>query len=79
MKVAICQYYQNSTEPIIKTSSFFNKNNVELVIEAAFLEPLWKGNYKKEYKLFFPYGIRPKFWHAISMVVTEPYWEQQHW
>jgi NAD+ kinase len=41
MKVAIYgQYYQNSTEPIIKTSSFFNKNNVELVIEAAFLEPL---------------------------------------
>jgi NAD+ kinase len=39
MKVAIYgQYYQNSTEPIIKkTSSFFLiKNNVELVIEAAF-------------------------------------------
>jgi NAD+ kinase len=38
MKVAIYgQYYQNSTEPIIKDIFiFFNKNNVELVIEAAF-------------------------------------------
>jgi NAD+ kinase len=42
MKVAIYgQYYQNSTEPI-KTSSFFFKNNVELVIEAAFLELLYE-------------------------------------
>ena len=39
MKVAIYgQYYQNSTEPIIKDIFvFFNKNNVEMVIEEAFL------------------------------------------
>jgi NAD+ kinase len=44
MKVAIYgQYYQNSTEPIIKTSSFFfNKNNVELVIEASFFGLLYE-------------------------------------
>jgi NAD+ kinase len=44
MKVAIYgQYYQNSTEPIIKDIFiFFNKNNVELVIEAAFLELLYE-------------------------------------
>jgi NAD+ kinase len=37
MKVAIYGQYQNSTEPIIKDIFiFFNKNNVELVIEAAF-------------------------------------------
>jgi hypothetical protein len=34
------QYYQNSTEPIIKTSSFFLIKQCGLVIEAAFLEPL---------------------------------------
>jgi NAD+ kinase len=43
MKVAIYgQYYQNSTEPIIKDIFIFNKNNVELVIEAAFLELLYE-------------------------------------
>jgi NAD+ kinase len=55
MKVAIYgQYYQNSTEPIIKDIFiFFNKNNVELVIEAAFLELLYeKEIIKKEYKTF---------------------------
>lgn len=42
MKVAIYgQYYQNSTEPIIKDIfAFFNKNQVELVIEQAFLKIL---------------------------------------
>lgn len=55
MKVAIYgQYYQNSTEPIIKDIFiFFNKNNVELVIEAAFLELLYeKEIVKKEYNTF---------------------------
>lgn len=39
MKVAIYgQYYQNSTEPIINDIFlFFNKNNVEMVIESNFL------------------------------------------
>ncbi|WP_016988077.1 NAD kinase [Flavobacterium sp. ACAM 123] len=55
MKVAIYgQYYQNSTEPIIKDIFiFFNKNNVELVIEASFLELLYeKQIIKKEYSTF---------------------------
>jgi NAD+ kinase len=55
MKVAIYgQYYQNSTEPIIKDIFiFFNKNNVELVIEASFLELLYeKEIVKKEYNTF---------------------------
>jgi NAD+ kinase len=55
MKVAIYgQYYQNSTEPIIKDIFiFFNKNNVELVIEAAFLDLLYeKEIVKKEYSTF---------------------------
>jgi NAD+ kinase len=62
MKVAIYgQYYQNSTEPIIKDIFIFF-NNVELVIEAAFLELLYeKEIIKKNIKLFFPHGIRPKF------------------
>ncbi|MFT4757187.1 MAG: NAD+ kinase, partial [Vicingaceae bacterium] len=44
MKVAIYgQYYQNSTEPIIRDIFvFFNQNNVELVIEANFLEMLYE-------------------------------------
>lgn len=39
MKVAIYgQYYQNSTEPIINDIfNFFNKNNVEMIIESNFL------------------------------------------
>jgi NAD+ kinase len=54
MKVAIYgQYYQNSTEPIIKTSSFFLIKQCG-IIEAAFLEPLWKEIIKKEYKTFLP-------------------------
>lgn len=55
MKVAIYgQYYQNSTEPIIKDIFiFFNKNNVELVIEASFLELLYeKKIVQKEYNTF---------------------------
>ena len=43
MKVAIYgQYYLNSTEPIIKDIFiFFNKNNVEMIIEAHFLDMLY--------------------------------------
>lgn len=55
MKIAIYgQYYQNSTEPIIKDIFlFFNANNVEMVIEENFLEMLYeKQLVKKEYKTF---------------------------
>jgi NAD+ kinase len=55
MKVAIYgQYYQNSTEPIIRDIFvFFNQNNVELVIEADFLKMLYeKKLIKKEYNTF---------------------------
>ena len=59
MKVAIYgQYYQNSTEPIIRDIFvFFNQNNVELVIEADFLKMLYeKQLIKKEYKTFKSYN-----------------------
>lgn len=55
MKVAIYgQYYQNSTEPIIKDIFvFFIKNNVEMVIELSFLKMLHeKKIVQKEYKTF---------------------------
>ena len=56
MKVAIYgQYYQNSTEPIIKDIFvFFHKNKVEIVIESNFLDILNEKNIieKKEYKTF---------------------------
>jgi NAD+ kinase len=55
MKVAIYgQYYQNSTEPIIRDIFvFFNDNQVEMVIEEAFLRQLYeKQIVKKEYKTF---------------------------
>ncbi|WPO80775.1 NAD kinase [Flavobacterium sp. KACC 22761] len=55
MKIAIYgQYYQNSTEPIIKDIFlFFTTNNVEIVIEENFLEMLYeKQLVKKEYKTF---------------------------
>jgi len=58
MKVAIYgQYYQNSTEPIIRDIFvFFNQNNVEMVIESEFLEMLHeKQLIKKEYKTFKSY------------------------
>jgi NAD+ kinase len=58
MKVAIYgQYYQNSTEPIIRDIFvFFNKNNVEMVIEANFLEMLYeKELIKKDYRTFDSY------------------------
>jgi NAD+ kinase len=55
MKVAIYgQYYQNSTEPIIRDIFvFFNENNVEMIIEESFLKLLYeKQLIKKEYKTF---------------------------
>lgn len=55
MKIAIYgQYYQNSTEPIIRDIFvFFNSNNIEIIIEAAFLKMLYeKQLVKKEYKTF---------------------------
>jgi NAD+ kinase len=55
MKIAIYgQYYQNSTEPIIRDIFvFFNKNKVDLVIEANFLELLYeKKIVQKEYNTF---------------------------
>jgi len=55
MKIAIYgQYYQNSTEPIIKDIFvFFNKNKIDLVIEANFLELLYeKKIVQKEYRTF---------------------------
>lgn len=59
MKVAIYgQYYQNSTEPIIKDIfCFFHKNNFDVVIEANFLNILNEKKIieKKEYKVFSSY------------------------
>lgn len=58
MKVAIYgQYYQNSTEPIIKDIFvFFNKNHVDLVIEEKFLKILYdKQLLAKEYNTFSDY------------------------
>ena len=55
MKVAIYgQYYQNSTEPIINDIFvFFNKNNVEMIIESHFLLMLnERKNVEKKYKTF---------------------------
>ncbi len=55
MKVAIYgQYYQNSTEPIIRDIFvFFNRMKVEMVIEAAFLKLLYeKELVRKPYKTF---------------------------
>ena len=55
MKVAIYgQYYQNSTEPIINDIfNFFNKNNVEMIIESNFLSMVnEKKIVEKKYKTF---------------------------
>lgn len=59
MKVAIYgQYYQNSTEPIIKDIFvFFNNNQADLYIEADFLKLLYdKQIVKKGYKTFSSYA-----------------------
>lgn len=62
MKVAIYgQYYQNSTEPIIRDIFvFFNKNNVELVIQDDFLAMLYeKKIITKEYFTFHDFNDLP--------------------
>lgn len=59
MKVAIFgQYYQNDTRPIIKDIFvFFNRNNVELVIEEKFLSILYEQQIlEKKYKTFNSYS-----------------------
>jgi NAD+ kinase len=59
MKVAIFgQYYQNDTRPIIKDIFvFFNRNNVELVIEEKFLAILYEHQLlEKKYKTFNSYS-----------------------
>lgn len=58
MKVAIYgQFYQNSTEPIIRDIFvFFNTNKVEMVIDSEFLKILYeKKIVQKEYKTFTSY------------------------
>ena len=58
MKVAIYgQYYQNSTEPIIKDILIFLiKNNVEIIIESNFLKILFEKNLiEKDYLTFESY------------------------
>jgi len=58
MKVAIFgQYYQNDTRPIIKDIFvFFNRNNVELVIEENFLKILYEEKIlERQYKTFASY------------------------
>ena len=55
MKVAIFgQYYQNDTRPIIKDIFvFFNRNNVEMVIEEKFLKILYEEKIdERQYKTF---------------------------
>ncbi len=55
MKIAIYgQYYQNSTEPIIKDIfTFLIKNDVEMIIEADFLKILFEKNLiEKEHATF---------------------------
>ncbi|MBL7886113.1 MAG: NAD kinase [Flavobacterium sp.] len=59
MKVAIFgQYYQNDTRPIIKDIFvFFNRNNVEMVIEEHFLKILYEEQIiEKKYKTFSSYS-----------------------
>jgi NAD+ kinase len=70
MKVAIYgQYYQNSTEPIIKDIFiFFNTNNVEMVIEENFLKMLYeKQLVKKEYKTF---SAATSLDHSFEMLIS---------
>ncbi len=70
MKVAIYgQYYQNSTEPIIRDIFvFFNQNNVEMVIEADFLAMLYeKQIIKKDYKTF---DSHRELDHSFDMMIS---------
>lgn len=70
MKIAIYgQYYQNSTEPIIEDIFvFFNKNNVELVIESEFLNMIHeKKLIKKNYKTF---SSHTELDHSFDMLIS---------
>jgi len=70
MKVAIYgQYYQNSTEPIIKDIFvFFNKNKVQMVIESDFLKMLYeKGIVTKTYETF---RSRTELDHSFDMLIS---------
>lgn len=71
MKIAIYgQYYLNSTEPIIKDIFiFFDKKNVEMVIESKFLKMLnEKGIIHEEYKTFSSHtGLDKSFDMLISI------------
>ncbi len=70
MKVAIYgQYYQNSTEPIIRDIFiFFNQNKVELAIEANFLEMLYeKKIIQKEYTTF---SSHTELDHTFDMLIS---------
>ena len=71
MKVAIFgQYYQNDTKPIIKDIfDFFNRNNVELVIEEKFLEILYAEKIiEKKYATFSTHqDLNPSFDILISI------------
>jgi NAD+ kinase len=70
MKVAIYgQYYQISTEPIIKDIfSFFIKNDVEMIIESNFLNILnEKGIIKKEFKTF---SLHSELDNSFDMLIS---------
>ena len=71
MKVAIYgQYYQNSTEPIINDIFvFFNKNNVEMIIESHFLMMLNERKIvENKYKTFTSHTeLDPSFDMLISI------------
>ncbi len=71
MKVAIYgQYYQNSTEPIINDIFvFFNKNNVEMIIESHFLMMLNERKIvENKYKTFTSHTeLDSSFYMLISI------------
>lgn len=71
MKVAIFgQYYQNDTRPIIKDIFvFFNRNNVELVIEEKFLKILYEEKIvERPYNTFSSHkDLDPSFDILISI------------
>lgn len=70
MKIAIYgQYYQISTEPIIKDIFvFLNKNNVDLYIESNFLNLIHEKNLiQKEYKTF---SSHTELDHTFDMLIS---------
>ncbi|GIZ10362.1 NAD kinase [Flavobacterium sp. UMI-01] len=71
MKIAIYgQYYQNSTEPIIKDIlSFFSSNNIEMVFESQYFDMLLEKNIvTKDYHTFSSYSeIDSSFYMLVSI------------